>query len=890
MDRFVVFDVETPNARNDRISAIGITVLECGAAVRDFYTLVNPEEPFDDFNIRLTGITPDMTREVPAFPRVWETIRPIMESGTLVAHNAMFDLGVLGKCFQAYGIRWKHSVPYLCTVQAGRRLLPGMSHRLNVLCEHYGIDLNHHQADSDSRACAEILLRYISGGADPARFIRTWTFPPCAEPAYATSAPAPQDALFQDEALLREAGSPRDLLERVYGHTAFRDGQREIIDCLLSGRDALCVMPTGSGKSLCYQIPALALPGTCLVISPLISLMKDQVSALRARGIAAAFLNSSLEGAEYADTAFRAASGGVKILYVAPERLQSPSFSEMCLHMDISLIAVDEAHCISQWGQDFRPSYLKIPEFIRALPARPPVGAFTATATPRVKEDIRRHLELRDPLCVTTGYDRPNLSFSVYRPSDRDAMLLELLRDRFRQSGIVYCATRKSVESITALLQRNGFPATRYHAGLEPEERRKNQEDFLFDRQRVMVATNAFGMGIDKSNVSYVIHYNMPLSLEAYYQEAGRAGRDGGDADCILLYSGQDVMLGRWMIEHKEENPDLTAEEQARIREEDENRLRRMTFYATSTRCLRGDILRYFGEKAPERCDNCSNCVPDCEHQDLTTEAQMILSCVARTGQILSAAPLTDLLRGKVPPDLPGSVNPETLTTFGLMKQESEKQIQAVLRVLLDQGLVDGPAPGEEGPLTLNDQSRAVLFRSQRVTQRRRRVTAGAVPEDDSLFRALQRLRFEISAKEYIAASSLFTDATLRELCRVLPRTRKDLAAVDGMGLFKAARYGDSILPLIERFHPAAGKAKKPRAASEAFSKEEAGSGSDAGLTYRDRVIARGSTDAYQPWTDKEDEQLRDEFRKGLSPAVMAKNHRRTRGAVLSRLKKLELL
>ena len=327
-------------------------------------------------------------------------------------------------------------------------------------------------------------------------------------------------------------------------------GQQELVESQLSGRDVLGVMPTGSGKSLCYQIPAMLLPGTTLVISPLISLMKDQVTALKLRGVSAAFLNSSMDDEDYRETAFQAASGMYKILYVAPERLQAPGFLEMCRHMEIPLVAVDEAHCISQWGQDFRPSYLKIPDFTASLPKRPILGAFTATATPNVRKDILDNLKLREPVIAATGFDRPNLSFSVYQPKDRDKALSELLRDRYRQSGIIYCATRKNVESVCAQLDGEGFSVTRYHAGLDAEERRKNQEDFLFDRKRIMVATNAFGMGIDKSNVSYVIHYNMPKSLEAYYQEAGRAGRDGCDADCILLYASQDVITARWLIEH----------------------------------------------------------------------------------------------------------------------------------------------------------------------------------------------------------------------------------------------------------------------------------------------------------------------------------------------------
>ena len=952
--RYIAFDVETPNARNDRISAIGVTVIEDGAITEEFYTLVNPETSFDNFNIELTGITPEQAAEAPAFPAVWARIRRAMGSGILVAHNAVFDLGVLAKCFQAYGISWKASVPYLCTVQIGRKKLPDISHRLDAMCRYYGIDLRHHQADSDSHACAEILLKYMDSGWNLDAFRKLWFFPraaedprsglpdqkaapvgvsvpPLTEETYFVRDPRPRGQLqnsqpaqndscelaFTEEkpdARTAPAPSPApertrpaeetqtgksasagdrmtETLRKVYGHGTFRKGQREVIEGLLGGRDALCVMPTGSGKSVCYQLPALLLSGTAMVISPLISLMKDQVAALRGRGIPAACLNSALSEAEYDETAYQAARGGYRVLYVAPERLQAPGFVEMCRHMEISLVAVDEAHCISQWGQDFRPSYLKIPEFIHQLDRRPPVGAFTATATPRVKEDIRKHLELKDPVCVTTGFDRPNLSFSVYEPQDRDAALLELVRDRFRQSGIVYCATRKAVESVTENLTAAGIPATRYHAGLDREERMRNQEDFLFDRKRVMVATNAFGMGIDKSNVSYVIHYNMPKSLEAYYQEAGRAGRDGADADCILLYSGQDVMTARWLIEHGEDNPDLTPEEQAHVRAQDEERLKWMTFYARSRRCLRGDILRYFGENAPDRCGNCSNCVPDCEHRDLTIEAQMILSCVARTGQRLAVGPLAALLRGEMPENCPADIDPKTLTTFGLMKGESPERILEDIRILLEQGYADRADDGS-GAMVLNDQSRDVLFRGQRVTVQRLRRRTAAAQGDADLFEALKRLRFEISSEEYIAASALFTDVTLRDICRRLPRTRKQLAKVDGMGVFKANRYGDRILRLIERFAPekqgrkaSAEKSGPVKPASPAAERTQRGTFTEI----KDRLVAEGNTEAYQPWTSGEEEQLRREFRENRTLKEMAEIHKRTRGAILKRLRKMGL-
>ena len=674
----------------------------------------------------------------------------------------------------------------------------------------------------------------------------------------------------------------KDLLTKVYGYHGFRPGQRELVEGLLDGKDALGIMPTGSGKSLCYQIPALLLPGTTLVISPLISLMKDQVTALRLRGISAAFLNSSMDEADYHDTAYQIISGAYKIVYVAPERLQAPGFLDMCQHLDIPLVAVDEAHCISQWGQDFRPSYLKIPDFVASLPRRPVLGAFTATATPNVRKDILENLKLKDPVIAATGFDRPNLSFSVYQPGDRDRALSGLLRDRFRQSGIIYCATRKNVEAVCARLELEGFSVTRYHAGLEAEERRKNQEDFLFDRKRIMVATNAFGMGIDKSNVSYVIHYNMPKSLEAYYQEAGRAGRDGCDADCILLYSPQDVITARWLIEHSEPNPDLTPEEQAQVREKDGERLKWMTFYAKARKCLRQNLLRYFGEKAPDQCGNCSNCVPDCEHRDITTEAQMILSSVARTGQKCTEEETVQLLRGAVTDSLQEEINPRELTTFGLMNDAEESAIHEMIRALLSQGYLE---PDEEGRMKLTGQSREVLFNRRRVTMKRELKSRKEAAGED-LFQALQRLRYEISAREYVAASALFSDGTLRDICRTLPRNKNQLAAVDGMGLFKAGKYGEEIFRVIRRYAPERADPKREKT-GHAKKKSADPQGRGAFQAYRDEVIARGKTEAYQSWTAEEDQQLMREQEEGKTIQEMSEIHKRTSGAIRSRLKKL---
>ena len=400
-----------------------------------------------------------------------------------------------------------------------------------------------------------------------------------------------------------------EVLRTYFGHGEFREGQEALIDALLAGRDALGIMPTGGGKSVCYQVPAMMLPGTALVISPLISLMKDQVAALKAAGIPAAFLNSTLTPAQQGLALQRAREGQYKLMYVAPERLDTPSFRSFAAQAPISLIAVDEAHCVSQWGQDFRPNYLRIAAFIESLPQRPPVGAFTATATRRVREDIVSLLGLRSPAQVVTGFDRPNLYYEIVPVRwHREHALYAVLAELRGRSGIVYCSTRKNVEKVCDRLRDRGFAATRYHAGLDEAERRRNQEDFQYDRAEIMVATNAFGMGIDKSNVSFVIHYNMPMSVEAYYQEAGRAGRDGSESDCVLLFSMQDVVTARRLIFSREPNPELTPAQQEEITRQDLRRLQDMIRLCQGTGCIREELLRYFGQPAGKPCGHCSRC------------------------------------------------------------------------------------------------------------------------------------------------------------------------------------------------------------------------------------------------------------------------------------------
>ena len=439
--------------------------------------------------------------------------------------------------------------------------------------------------------------------------------------------------------------TPREALKRYFGYDSFRPGQEEIVSALLAGRDALAIMPTGAGKSLCYQVPALLLPGLTLVISPLISLMQDQVKGLNAAGIHAAFINSSLTETQIARALDLAAEGSYKLAYVAPERLESPVFRSFAAGADISMVTVDEAHCISQWGQDFRPSYLKILDFIDSLPRRPIVSAFTATATREVKDDIVCTLRLHDPKVLVTGFDRPNLYFQVERTRRKDDFVIQYLRDHPGESGIIYCATRKNVDKLQELLTEYGFAATKYHAGLPAEARRKNQNDFIYDTAPVIVATNAFGMGIDKSNVRFVLHYNMPQSMENYYQEAGRAGRDGLPSQCILLFSPQDIVINRFLLDHKE-NDDLDDEAADLLRARDNQRLQAMTNYCQTTGCLRNYILRYFGEEPAEPCGSCGNCDREFEEVDMTAQAKWMINCVAELRGRYGKAILFGTLQG----------------------------------------------------------------------------------------------------------------------------------------------------------------------------------------------------------------------------------------------------
>ncbi len=610
----------------------------------------------------------------------------------------------------------------------------------------------------------------------------------------------------------------RSLLRRVFGYASFREGQEPLIDAILEGRDVFGIMPTGGGKSICYQLPALMLPGLTLVVSPLISLMKDQVTAVTALGVPAAYINSSQSAEESRAVFAGLRRGDYKLLYVAPERLEAEGFVAAVREANVTLLAVDEAHCISQWGQDFRPSYLKIPAFLRRLLRRPVVAAFTATATAQVREDVIRLLELRAPVCVTTGFDRPNLRFDVLHVSgeEKDAALSSLLRKFRDRSGIIYCSTRRAVEDVCDALRSAGYPATRYHAGLEDEERRRNQDDFLYDRAPIMAATNAFGMGIDKSNVGFVIHYNIPKSMEAYYQEAGRAGRDGAPADCVLLFSPKDIRTAKFLIQNSNENPDLSEEEQAALQARDLERLRRMEGYCKTRSCFRAYILDYFGQAHQSRCGNCGNCSDERVEADVTRQAQMVLSCVQRIhsklGYYVGVTAVVHCLVGSRSQKVE-TLDLSSVRTYGLMKGTAKTDVRALIDELIAQGyLVIETAHSTLRP---TQKARAVLFEGERVTMLLRRGERPArgkeksvrVPqpapvyepddEGNDLLTRLKLLRLQIAREEGVPLYVVFSNATLLEMTRQRPRTVEALLDIPGVGTVKAQRYGELFLEAI---------------------------------------------------------------------------------------------
>ena len=600
-----------------------------------------------------------------------------------------------------------------------------------------------------------------------------------------------------------------EVLKRYFGHSAFRKGQAEVIDSILSGRDVLGVMPTGAGKSMCFQIPALMLEGMTVVVSPLISLMKDQVEALRQSGVSAAYINSSLTEYEAEEVFSDIYAGRCKILYAAPERLLTESFLNICRNIHIPLVAVDEAHCVSHWGQDFRPSYLKIAEFVGTLERRPILAAFTATATDIVKRDIVNILGLHDPYSVTTGFDRPNLFFEVRRPRDKDAELLDIVRKSGGGSTIIYCSTRKNTEAVAQFLTMNGCPTAAYHAGLSDNRRQLAQNDFIYDRVNVIAATNAFGMGIDKSDVSLVVHYNMPKDIESYYQEAGRAGRDGSPARCILLYAKKDVMTAQFLIDHsRDDNEELSPEELQKVRERDRERLRQMTFYSTTTKCLRRFILNYFGENAAPACDNCSNCMAGFETVDVTIEAQKILSCIYRMkqrGRSGGKALICAVLRGSREERVISN-GLDGLSTYGIMKDVSAQRTRDIIDYLERDGYVETDPEHMTCALTpaadeFIKARRTLLMKLPREEAEEKPLSREKEePATPALFEELRALRKELAASLGVPAYVVFADASLREMCAKLPVTSAEFMGISGVGSMKTERYGRQFIRVIKKY------------------------------------------------------------------------------------------
>lgn len=598
-----------------------------------------------------------------------------------------------------------------------------------------------------------------------------------------------------------------DVLREYFGYSTFRHGQEELIDNILMGRDALAIMPTGAGKSLCFQVPALMMDGITLVISPLISLMKDQVRALISSGVPAAYINSSLTYTQSVKALENAKNGKYKIICVAPERLDVDIFLDFAHQVNISMVAVDESHCVSQWGQKFRPSYLKIVEFIENLPKRPIVTAFTATATDKVRDDIVRILKLQNPYMVTTGFNRENLYFEVKKPGDKMAEILNYLKKHPNQNGIIYCGTRKNVEKVCEDLVESGYGATRYHAGLDENERGKNQDDFLYDRANIMVATNAFGMGIDKSNVNFVIHYNMPKNIEDYYQEAGRAGRDGNSAQCILLFSPQDVVLNHFFIDNGNENDDLDPETAEKIKELDRIRLEQMTFYCHTTQCLRGYILGYFGEYSTKDCDNCGNCNGDFEKADITDETLKILSCVYRLNDRFGMTVIMDVLKGSGNERII-RLGLDKQTTYGMLRDYTQGRIREIINYLILNGYLS-TTKGKFPTIKLENKGIEFLKNRTTIVMKSKKGTAEAKKtskkssyflshEDEELLAKLKNLRKEIARVKGVPAFVIFSDATLVDMCAQKPQTSQEMLNVSGVGQFKLEQFGEKFLTLLK--------------------------------------------------------------------------------------------
>ena len=604
--------------------------------------------------------------------------------------------------------------------------------------------------------------------------------------------------------------TPKEALKAVFGYDSFRPGQEAVINAILEGRDILAVMPTGAGKSLCYQVPAMLLSGITLVISPLISLMQDQVKALNEAGVNAAFINSSLSEKELNDTFKNAYKGHYKIIYVAPERLMSEGFISFAKSVEISMVTVDEAHCISQWGQDFRPSYMDIAEFINILGKRPIISAFTATATQNVREDIICSLGLSDPYFLVTGFDRENLFFQVDKPQNKERFIIDFIERHRGESGIIYCATRKNVDSLYTLLRKQHISVGKYHAGMSNEERKQMQNDFVFDYTSIVIATNAFGMGIDKSNVRFVIHYNMPSSMENYYQEAGRAGRDGLNSECILLFSPQDIIINRFLLEHKDFS-DIDPIDAMTIRERDIKRLQIMEGYCYTTECLRNYILKYFGEDPKKPCDDCGNCLRQFETLDMTDEAKKIINCIYESRGRYGKNIIMDTVLGAKTARLT-EIGATEYKSYGVLESSNKNLLRRLIEELLLEGYI---ATGEYQILKLRDISRLkntetkVLVKitdEDKMTKRNEKPKKNKKGMDSltsagfKLFDKLKELRLEIARAEKIPPYIVFNDKTLIDMCAKMPTTKSDMLNVSGVGENKYGKYGERFIAVIKEY------------------------------------------------------------------------------------------
>ena len=580
----------------------------------------------------------------------------------------------------------------------------------------------------------------------------------------------------------------QELLASYFGYSSFRRGQDETIKNVLDGKDTVCIMPTGGGKSICYQIPALVFEGTTLVISPLISLMKDQVDTLVQNGISATYINSSISIAEANQRIQLAKQGHYKLLYVAPERLDSMEFVDQLIDMKIPMIAIDEAHCISQWGHDFRPSYLHIHRILDYLPEKPLVLALTATATPQVRDDICNTLEINKENTIMTTFERENLSFSVIKGQDRNAYLADYIRQNQKESGIIYAATRKVVDQLYQDLMKAGVSVSKYHAGMSDSDRNEQQELFLRDEVSVMVATSAFGMGIDKSNIRYVIHYQLPKNMESYYQEAGRAGRDGLDSTCILLYSSQDVQVQRFLIDQS------TGE--SRFSNELE-KLQNMTDYCHTEQCLQSFILQYFGEEPKEDCGRCGNCTDNRESIDVTRESQMVLSCMIRTNQRFGKQMIAQVLTGSKNKKVI-EFNFQTLPTYGLLSNRSVKEVSEFIEFLISDELI-AVEHGTYPTLKVTEKGKEVLLGKENVL-RKERVETRQIVQDHPLFEVLREVRKEIAQGEGVPPFVIFSDQTLKDMCVKMPQSDSELLTVKGIGEHKLVKYGSHFLQAVQHF------------------------------------------------------------------------------------------